>query len=365
MKICIDLTSVSYHMSGIERYALYITEQMLAQDKVNSYILICRNSVPEILRKYMDPKRIQAIVLQGNNKILFNQIALPRAVNKTKADAYLFLAFTSPLLVRKGKLYNTIHDMAIWDCGDTVTLRQRLYFKPLIYFAAKSSKRVFTVSEFSRGRIAELLKVDKRKIDVIPSAIAPDFKIRSGISFEEVQKRYNLPQRYIMSLSTMEPRKNIGFLIEAFCQAAEKVNYDLVLVGRIGWKMKDFIGNIQQQRRIHFIGFVEDRYVSCIYQNALCFVFPSIYEGFGLPPLEALALGRPVISSNAASMPEVLQEQAVYYRYDDQENLRELLLHLEEKISHMPLGLNSYQKENFCFEKSAKKILDILSADQK
>ena len=94
-------------------------------------------------------------------------------------------------------------------------------------------------------------------------------------------------------------------------------------------------------------------------------MFPSIYEGFGLPPLEALALGTPVISSNAASMPEVLQEQAVYYRYDDQENLRELLLHLEEKISHMPLGLNSYQKENFCFEKSAKKILDILSADQK
>ena len=164
MKICIDLTSVSYHMSGIERYALYITEQMLAQDKVNSYILICRNSVPEILRKYMDPKRIQAIVLQGNNKILFNQIALPRAVNKTKADAYLFLAFTSPLLVRKGKLYNTIHDMAIWDCGDTVTLRQRLYFKPLIYFAAKRSNVFLRFRNFPGGELPNCKKWIKGKL---------------------------------------------------------------------------------------------------------------------------------------------------------------------------------------------------------
>lgn len=360
MTICIDLTSVSYHMTGIERYALCITEKLLEQDDVNSYIIVCRNEIPRIIYNFINDIRIKAIVLKGKHKLIFNQIILPIAINKIKADRYLFLAFTSPMLVSKRPLYNTIHDMGIWDCRETVTVKQRIYFKTVISISAKCSEKLLTVSEFSKERISSILGIDSSKIEVVPSAIASELTREEVISFQEVVKKFSLPDKYIMSLSTLEPRKNLNFLLKAFSEVLEQVDYDLVLVGREGWKIGTVIENMKLQKRVHLLGFVEDKYISSLYMNALCFVFPSLYEGFGLPPLEALYFGTPVISSDAASMPEILQNQVTYFKCTDLNQLKQLLKNLERDRTEMPKGLNAYQSDNFTFKKSAMKILKLL-----
>lgn len=360
MNIVIDLTSLSYHMTGIERYAACVTEQMLEQDLLNEYCLIFREQVYSIFEKYIDNQRVKAYVLHGNNKVLFYQLILPWNLKKIKADIFLFFAFTSPIFFKAKGIYNTIHDMGAWDSADTMKLFQKIYWRLTIRCSANNSKELFTVSNFSKKRIAQILKYPEDKINVVNSAVYKGVTKRSKRPFEEIRAKYKLPNTYIMSLSTLEPRKNTKLLLEAFSNVQDKVNYDLVLVGRKGWKMDEVIEKYNSKSKIHMTGFADDEDVAEIYRNAICFVFPSLYEGFGLPPVEALALGTPVISSDAASLPEVLMDRAIYFKNNDIEALQQLLESLGKIRSSMPCELNDYQKNNYTFETAAKKVLNVI-----
>lgn len=359
MKILIDLTSLSYHISGIERYALCISEEMIKQDYKNEYLLVFRNEIFSSFRKLVDRNRVKAIVLQGNNKLLFREITLARYINSTDADVKLFFAFTSPFFVKRNGVINTIHDVGIWDFPNALDFLHRIYFRIGCRKSVAVSDVVLTVSEFSKSRICDVFKLKEEKVKVVYSA--PSGKIvNQNNSFEYVKEKYHLPDKYIMSLSTMEPRKNQKLLFQSFSDVVDCVDYDLVLVGRMGWNIDEIISSYSANNRIHITGFVDDKDVACIYTNAMCFVFPSLYEGFGLPPIEALSLGTPVISSDAASMPEVLREQAVFFKNNDIQELSKLLLNLEKNVDGMPNELDEFQKKNYRFDESARKILEII-----
>lgn len=360
MKIVVDLTSLSYHITGIERYAVCVTEQMLKQDDDNQYVLIFRNEVYEQLSKYIDGNRVKSVVLVGNKKIIFLQYTLLKCLKKNKADKYMFFAYTSPFLFKRKGIYNTIHDMGAWDSADSMKLLQKIYWRISYRRAVRVAEGIITVSEFSKKRIENILKYSKEKVHVVFSAVYEGVTKEYGILYDDIRKKYNLPSKYIMTLSTLEPRKNMKILLEAFSEVKDKVDYDLVLVGRRGWKMDDVLDKYNCDKRIYITGFVEDKHLSGIYKNALCFVFPSLYEGFGLPPVEALSLGTPVISSDAASLPEVLMEQATYFKNNSKEELKNILLNLEKNIKSMADGLNEKQLREYNFETSAKKILDII-----
>lgn len=358
MKIAIDLTSLSYHMTGIERYASCVTEKMLVQDNNNEYVLIFRNEIYPIFKKFIDGNRVKAKILRGNRKVIFLQMVLPFHLYCTKADRYIFFAFTSPILFRKKGIYNTIHDMGAWDCSEAMNGFQKFYWKTTIRLSANISEKIITVSEFTKGRIADILNYPLERIEVIYSAVYEGVVKDYGFSFDYIREKYQLPKKYIMTLSTLEPRKNMELLLKAFTNIQGDVDYDLVLVGRKGWKIDEILEKYNRMGRIHITGFVDDKHVSVIYKNAICFVFPSIYEGFGLPPVEALALGTPVIASNAASIPEILMEQAEYFNCNSQRELENLLVELNSKVYCMPRQLNTYQKENYSFNTSARKMLE-------
>ena len=360
MRIEIDLTSLSYHMTGIERYAACVSENMLEQDSNNDYYLLFRNDVYPSFLRYIDGERVKSIVLHGDNKLFFYQVVLLKELNKIFADKYLFFAFTSPMLFRKKGIINTIHDMGAWDSAEAMKVFQKIYWRTTIRLSAKTSEKIITVSNFSKGRIHEILKYPQDNIEVIPSAVYEGVTKDFGYSLSDIKNKYNLPDRYIMTLSTLEPRKNMTLLLEAFTKIQDKIDYDLVLVGRKGWKMDEVIEKYNNNGRIHLTGFVDDQHVSVIYKNALCFLFPSLYEGFGLPPVEALSLGTPVISSDAASMPEVLRKQAMFFKSNDLKALEELLLNLKIYLPNMANDLDEFQKEQYRFDVSARKVLKLL-----
>ena len=237
---------------------------------------------------------------------------------------------------------------------------QRLYSRIANRNAARVSEKIFTVSDFSKSRIHELLRVQKDRIVVTYNGISESFNTDHLKTFAEIKKKYNLPDRYIMNLSTIEPRKNLPFLLECFDSISEEVDYDIVLVGRKGWKMDELLNSISSNERVHLTGFVEDDEVVEIYKHAMCFVFPSVYEGFGIPPIEALAMGTPVISSDSSCLKEVLRDQAVFFKNNDTEELKKLLLKLPEMSRSMPRQLDSYQKEHFSFQHSAQIILSTI-----
>lgn len=361
MIIAIDLTSLSYHMTGIERYAMCVSEKMLEQDKNNKYILIFRGEIHPVFKPMIDDDRIKACVINGKNKLLFYQIILPICLYKIKADKYLFFAFTSPLLFVNKGIYNTIHDMGPWDSAESLKCLQKFYWKTTIRHAARISKGIITVSEFSKQRIASILGTDEDKIRVIHSAVYHALVSSKNKGIEEIKEMYHLPEKYIMTLSTLEPRKNMLLLLEAYCNILDKVDYDLVLVGRRGWKMDEILENFKTQSRVHITGYVADEYIPTIYKNALCFVFPSLYEGFGLPPIEALTFGTPVVASDANAIQEVLMDQAIYFKNNSRQELENILKTLEKEIDFMPRELNDYQKENYDFAKSAIKVIEYIS----
>lgn len=357
----IDLTCLSYHLSGIERYALCISKEIITQDKNNDYILVFRKEVFPELKFLVDEKRVKSVVLKGEQKQLFQLLILPWELRKIKADNYLFFANRNPLLFRKGNIFNTIHDLVCWDYPVTMRSLQKVYSRIANKNAAHVSAHLFTVSEFSKTRINKILKYPLDKITVTYNGISENLKGESKTSFREVQSKYNLPDKYIMNLSTLEPRKNLPLLLKAFDEVADEVDYDLVLVGRKGWKIDDMLQSIRSNDRIHITGFVEDDEVKQIYKHALCFVFTSMYEGFGIPPLEALSLGTPVLSSDAASLPEVLRNQAYYFPNNDVDALKSKLLSMNIDVENMPKEMDEYQKQNFQFSVSADKILKVLA----
>lgn len=361
MDILIDLTSLSYHITGIERYALCISEEMLKMDTVNHYKLVFRDEVYPCFNQYIDNNRIKAYILHGNNKKIFALFIKPAELRKIQADCYMFFAGRSPILFRKEKIYCTIHDLVCWDYPETQRTLQRLYSRIANRNAAKVSEIIFTVSNFSKKRIHELLRVQNDKIVVTYNGISDSFQMAHSKSFEQIKEKYNLPDKYIMNLSTIEPRKNLPFLLKCFDSVSDQVDYDIVLVGRKGWKMDELLESIASNKRVHLTGFVEDDEVVEIYKHAMCFVFPSVYEGFGIPPIEALSMGTPVISSDSSCLKEVLRNQAVFFKSNDMEDLKSLLLSLPEMSCSMPRQLDSYQKEHFSFQHSAQIILSTIT----
>lgn len=360
MTIAVDLTSLSYHITGIERYALCITKELLRIDKNNSYILVFRDKVYDDFDDYIGEKNVSARIVSGNNKYFFQLLKLPFELYKIKAEKYLFLAFTNPtLFVRKG-IITTIHDMTAWDFPKSLTFIKRLHCHINGRISAAVSEKIITVSEFSKGRIMDITHTTGSKIYVIYSAVSDSLKQLSDNN-AGIIKKYQFPSKYILTLSTLEPRKNIKLLIQAFSEVAEVVDYDLVLAGRKGWSVSKILADIKGKERIHITGYVDDEALSNIYRNALCFCFPTLYEGFGLPPVEALSFGTPVISSDAASMPEVLRKQAVYFKSGDKEELKKLLLNLEKMLPSMPVGLDEYQKTTYDFKEAARKVLEVIN----
>ena len=244
-----------------------------------------------------------------------------------------------------------------------------LYFKIMYRKAALEHKNVVTVSQFSKNRISKILKKEPNEIAVIYDGLSDCFADFCYDKEQDMKAKgaYGLPEKYILCLSTLEPRKNMRLLVEAFSELTKekKIDTNLVLAGRKGWLMDDLLSNLDKEivDRIHFTGFVDDNLLPYVYRNAQVFVFPSVYEGFGVPPIEAMSMGIPVISSDAASLPEVLGNAAYYFENRNLKDLKKQIVTVmnlpEEKID-MTKKAGVEQAQLFNWKAEALKLRDTL-----
>ncbi len=372
-KILVDLTSLDDHLTGLERYAISLTRELLMLDTHNQYILFFKGQVHEAFITLLDDRK-RAVVLKRHThkggKLILNQILLPLALYKQKADITIFPAFPCPLLYRRKGIYTLVADLTCWDVPGTMKNKAKWFFRVMIRHSISVSERIITISKYSAGRIRKRFKVKKNQLILAYCGVDQRF-IRPNYTkdhLEKIRAKYHLPKRYLLSLSTMEPRKNLPLLIRAYVQAREKfkgqetehtkieclASFPLVLAGRQGWLNQELSEMIRKEQ-ILYTGFVDDEDLPAVYQMAECFLFPSMYEGFGLPPLEALAAGTKVISSDAASLPEVLKDQATYFASGDLRELSELLLKDDLK-EHSGEDIAMHLQE-FNWEKSAQILL--------
>lgn len=364
MRVLIDLTSLADNFSGIERYAACLTRE-ITKDMDVDYILVFKEAIHPIFEQTVKQKNIDTVVLPRCNKLIFNQIALPKAIRKIAADWYLFLAFPVPVLLFKKNMVSTIHDICCWDCPDTMNGMSSLYFKISHRVALLKCKRIITISSFSESRIVEKLHYDPSKIWRVYCGVDNRFLNyqNSHYDFLTIRKKYNLPEHYLLSLSTLEPRKNLNVLIKAYAKMLKnkETNLPLVLAGRTGWKINQLLDSIDPmvKDKIIFTGFVDDGDLPCVYGSADVFVFTSMYEGFGIPPLEAMACGTKVVSSNSTALPEALGKAAFYFENNNCDDLEKRIveaLNLSDEGNMTIKREEANQVTKFSWEREAAKL---------
>jgi glycosyltransferase involved in cell wall biosynthesis len=236
---------------------------------------------------------------------------------------------------------------------------------------------VLADSQSTKDDLAELLGVASDKIEVVYPGVEERFRpIEDKATLEEVRKRYNLPPRFILGLGTLQPRKNFTRLIEAF---ADLRSFDvaqdmfaicdlrLVIVGGKGWLYEEIFATVERlglEEKVVFPGFVADEDLPALYNLADLFVFPSLYEGFGLPPLEAMACGTPVVTSTASSLLEVVGEAGLTLEATDVEGLAEAIQRVlvDNALQEGMIAKGLEQAGKFAWEKAAAKLLNLYEA---
>jgi glycosyltransferase involved in cell wall biosynthesis len=284
-------------------------------DSTNAYLLICRHADADFVRG-LGPN-FEAVLDRSTNYSVREQITLPLDLWRTRADVfhaphYVFSPFTPcPTVV-------TIHDCIHLRFPEYLPHRAaHLYARFFLRLAAHRARRVLTVSEASKRDILHYLQVPESKVEVIPNALDERFETApSEADITRVRERYLLNSPFVLYTGNIKPHKNLDRLIEAFAllRRREFDNVKLLIIGDEISKypnLRRLVHRHQLHQHVRFLGFVPDATLAVLYRLASVFVFPSLYEGFGLPPLEAMASGTPVISSNSSSLPEVVGDAAI------------------------------------------------------
>lgn len=366
MKIAIDLTALAFNFSGIERYALNISKNMIQSDREDEFYLLFCNKIHPDFKELIRQENVKCqIVKSGSSKfskLWMFQIKNLLALNHMKADRYVFLAFEPPILMRKSNMIITIHDIGFFDCPQMWKWYVSLYGQIKMKAAIRHCHKIVAVSNFTKKRLEERFSIDEDKISVVYNAI--DNKFRNDLTDKDkslrVRKKYKLPMdNFILCLSTLEPRKNLRLLIEAYTDLKKenKIDHHLVLAGRKGWKIDSLFKDIDSEIKqyIHFTGFIDDDDLPYVYKAADLFVFPSKYEGFGIPPLEAMACGTQTVVSDLAVFKEVFGDAVQYFKSDNKEDLKRALLS-EKRSDSTTMRI---QSKKYSWEKSGEKFYEV------
>ena len=349
-KIGIDARFYGPIGKGLGRYIQEVVDNVIKMDSYNDYVVFLRkdNFDELVIDEFKNVKKVLVDVQWYSLK---EQLLMPFYIWKEKLDLIHFPHFNVPFFV-PCKFIVTIHDLILtkFKTVRATTLHPFIYelknlaYRTIIKRALNKSKKILTVSEFTKNDIIEQFKIKPDKIEVIYEGVANLAKGRDSLFVakldnNEVLRDYDINYPFLLYVGNAYPHKNLDFLITSFKKVYEKNNnLRLVLVGKEDYFYKNIkqlvekeFSNIQDKPVI-FSGYVPDDKLEIFYKKALVYVFPSLYEGFGLPPLEAMAKGCPVLSSNVSSMPEILADAALYFdSKDEQDFLNKLDLILKDR----------------------------------
>lgn len=252
-------------------------------------------------------------------RILWEQTALPLAARGL--DLLHGLAFVAPLLAPCPTVV-TVYDLSFLRMPERFRRGNRWYLQMFTRWSCHRARRIIAISQNTRRDLVALFGLPAERIDVVTPGVGPQFRPLPPDQVAAFRRAKGLPDHFVLYLGTLEPRKNLSTLLEAFARLRAQPNrhLKLVLAGGKGWMFAEMFARVRAlglENAVIFPGYVPDEELPLWYNAATVFVYPSLYEGFGMPPLEALACGTPAIVSNASALPEVVGEAGVLVRPDD------------------------------------------------
>jgi glycosyltransferase involved in cell wall biosynthesis len=324
-------------------------------------------------------KRQQAALFQGRAhlqtvpvslptrllRIGWEQIRLPALTRRYRLDLLHSPHYTMPFMLPCASAV-TFHDMTFFLYPQVHKTYKRLFFKSMIRLSAKRANAIIADSDSTRQDILRILKLAPENVTAVPLGVSDVFKrVRTPEALEEIRRRYRLPLKIILCVSELQARKNLTTLIRAYGRLVQQgLEHSLVIAGRKGWMYEELFQAVQSLNlsdRVIFTGYVPEQDLPLLYNVADVFVYPSLYEGFGLPVLEAMACGIPVVTANVSSMPEITGDAGVLvdpYDVDSMANaIRRVIL---DREFHAELECNELERAKmFSWERTAKETLAV------
>lgn len=360
-KIGIDARMYSgFH--GIGRYVARLIDYIQNLDNKNEYVIFTTKQQIQNIPKR--DEKIRVVEVDAPHYSLKEQVNFLKALNKESLDLVHFPHFNVPLLYSR-KYVVTIHDitLSIFPGQSRTSWLHKFAYNTVIRNATKRAEKVIAISKHSAKDINEYLGIAKEKIETIYEAGGEEFHPKKEHS-SEVLKKYNISQPYILHTGNWRTHKNIPCLIDAFNSLCKEYNdITLVLTGKAEGKNKaqEMIEASPNKDRIKSLGFIDPKDMAPIMNHAFMYVFPSFYEGFGLPPLEAMSSGVPVIIANATALPEICGDAGLKF---DPSSPNELVSQMKKYLEHTDIRKKAIEKglqrvNQFSWKKMAQETLDL------
>jgi glycosyltransferase involved in cell wall biosynthesis len=354
MKVGLNISAASGTFTGVGNYAFQLARTIASVAPEDEWIFFGANAylAPLLNRENARPLAAQRT---GLARILWEQTGLLLEARREKIDLLHGADFSRPVAYG-GRAVNTIHDLSPFADGHYIPPARRAYIRALMSHAARRSSAIITVSEFSRRQIIERFSVDEAKV----------FAIAHGVAQGNGAAPLKADPPYLFFVGNLEHRKNLVRLVKAFRLLRERrrIPHRLVLAGKPGHGWEDIQAAIEKggiQPCVDVPGYMSDAGLARLYHSADLFVFPSVYEGFGFPVLEAMACGTPVACSNTTSLPEVGGDAAVYF---DPYNVEDMADAIQRVIDSPSLQAELREKglrqsAKFTWEECARKHLEV------
>ena len=357
MVIAIDGHMLGDHSGGNESYYTNILHFMRINPMDTVYLFVKKGvKVSEFEGKF------KVVRFKTESAFKRNFVELNQLCKKYKVEV-LHTQYFIPF-IRSCKVVCTIHDICFEHYKNIFTKGEYIRQKLLIPYAAKKAEYVFTVSEHAKNDIVSHYFIDPEKVIVTYNAVNECFRVLNDDEINEIElrSRYAIGQQpFILTVGNLQPRKNLPRLIKAFNEwkSESHKSCKLVIVGKKAWMYSDVLKSVEMKPdNIVLTDYVSNEDLVRMYNAAECFIYPSFFEGFGIPPLEAMACGTPVAVSNVTSLPEVVGDAGLYFdpfNKDEIKNAINILMESEETCKELiQKGLN--QRTRFSWEESAEKI---------
>jgi glycosyltransferase involved in cell wall biosynthesis len=379
MVIGIDIrTLMEREHSGVPEFAHQLIRELMSLDTQNQYRLFF-NSARDLSKNIPDFSTFDAEIVNTRypnkvfNLIMQKTLGMPKIDRLLGCDLFFMPTINFISLSDQCRKIITVHDLSFLKHGEFFSCKRKLWHylinvKKLLH----QFENIVAVSASTKRDLIELCGIAPEKISVIHSGLSQEYRpiAKDDDRLQEVKKKYNLPDKFIFHLGTIEPRKNLIGLVKAYDYLMDNTpdfaDYKLVIAGGSGWKNKEIyktINRAERFRSIKHIGFMNKEDKVYVYNLASIFVYPSHYEGFGFPPLEAMASGTPVVTSSVSSLPEIAGKGAILVNPNNfqeiAESIRLVLSNNELKNELVKNGLA--QAKKFSWQKTAKAYLDLFN----
>lgn len=358
---------------GLGRYTQEIVDNVIKLDKINDYVIfLSKENYNDFLA---DGEKVKKVLADVRWYTLGEQILMPYYIFKARLDLIHFPHFNVPIFCPI-KFIITIHDLILTKYPTTraTTLGPILYkiknfgYKIVIWLAVKRAKKVLAVSGFTKEDVIRHFHINPKKVVVTYEGVADVFFNKNENSNSlEILKKYKTNVPFLLYVGNAYPHKNLEGLVRVFMEMKKEDKYldlKLVLVGKEDYfykRVREFAESLfnEKNSEVVFPGYVPDNDLNYFYEKAAAYVFPSFYEGFGLPPLEAMARGCPVASSDKTCLPEVLSKAAIYFNPDNEKEMKGQIIKLitDADLRQELISRGYEQAKKFSWDDCAEKTL--------